>query len=184
MTSPRCPTSSAGRWGGQLALRAIAEGVLRPRHLTLIATPWQFVGPGGMGKETFTLFRESYQRDPARSMERFAGLVAKNDTRQREILRDFRHHPSADDAARWLPWLDALAEYHPDAAFLEQLPPTLAIHGEADAIVPVAQAEQFCALPNVTISRWEGTGHAPHLHDPARLAREIAEHRRAQKAAA
>src|SRR5262249_1438587 len=137
--------------GGQLALRAIAAGVLKPRHLTLIATPWQFIGKDGMGEETFGLFRASYRSAPEPTMDRFAGLIAQGDAEARNILRQFRHHLDAGDPARWLPWLDTLAlnPLH-DLAF-DTLPPTLLIHGEGDAIVPVAQASFLKqALPAAT----------------------------------
>ena len=163
--------------GGQLAVRAIEAGVLRPRHLTLIATPWQFVAPFGMGRQTFELFRETYRKDAARLKERFAGLIAKGDLHARRIIENMRHHPHVEDTARWLPWLDDLGRHSFDSAGLTRLPPTLVIHGEKDAITPYAQALRFADLPQVTLSGWKDAGHAPHLHDPARLWREIAAHR-------
>ena len=42
--------------GGQLAARAVAEGLLSPRLLVLIAAPFQFVGGSAMGPETFAKF--------------------------------------------------------------------------------------------------------------------------------
>jgi pimeloyl-ACP methyl ester carboxylesterase len=170
--------------GGQLAVRAIEAGALRPRHLTLVAVPWQFVAPFGMGAKTFELFRESYMRDPARLKERFGGLIAKGDKHARQILEEMRHHPEVGNTQRWLPWLDELGTYSLDGADLSLLPSTLLIHGEQDAITPHAQALRFAHLPQVTLSSWGEAGHAPHLHDPQRLWREIAAHRARSRAAA
>lgn len=164
--------------GGQLALRALAAGAMAPRHLTLIAAPHCFVGAGGMGAETFRLFRDSYANDPSRTKTRFHGLVAKGDREAKRVMGALGHHPQVEQVARWLPWLDALAEYQTDAGRLASAPPTLIIHGMNDAIVPMAQSEALArALPQAKLNLWEGAGHAPHLHDAARLRAEIAAHR-------
>lgn len=171
--------------GGQLALRAIAAGVLKPKHLTIIGTPWQFVGDDGMDAHTYALFRDTYIKNPARHKERFPALLAKGDRNAREIIRAITHHPDVDNTHRWLPWLEELSRY----SFTEDahaiLPPTLVIHGTQDAIVPVAQARMFAqTLPMVHIALWEAVGHTPHLHDPQRLLKEIMRHREHTKVVA
>lgn len=175
------PTNIIG-WslGGNLALRAIGAGALAPQHLTLIGAPMQFVGKQGMGPETFRLFRESYAADPARTKGRFHALIAKGDMSARQVMELLGHHPNVEETARWLPWLDALGGHEIRSEMLASAPPTLIIHGMNDAIVPIAQGELLAnALPNAQLNRWADVGHAPHLHDAARLMREIAEHREA-----
>ena len=164
--------------GGQLALRAMAAGVLSPKHLTLIAAPYRFVGPDGMGDETFRLFRESYIADAARTKMRFHGLIAKGDAKQKQVMGMLGHHPHVLDTSRWLPWLDALAGHVVDMSALASLPPTLIIHGMNDTIVPHTQSEHLAAhLPHTQLNRWADVGHAPHAHDAARMQAEIAAHR-------
>jgi pimeloyl-ACP methyl ester carboxylesterase len=173
------PTHVVG-WsmGGQLALRAITAGALVPKHLTLIAAPYRFVGADGMGDETFRLFRESYIADAARTKTRFHGLIAKGDAKQKQVMGMLGHHKQVLDTARWLPWLDALALHVVDVSTLASLPPTLIIHGMNDAIVPHAQSEHLAAhLPHAQLNRWAEVGHAPHAHDAARMQAEIAAHR-------
>lgn len=166
--------------GGQLALRAIAAGALDSKHLTLIAAPHRFVGENGMGAETFRLFRESYAADPARTKMRFHGLIAKGDRAFRQIMELLGHHPKVEEVARWMPWLDDLAAHELNTTALANLPPTLIIHGMNDQIVPHAQGEQLARLlPNAQLNSWAEVGHAPHLHDAARLRAEIATHRAA-----
>lgn len=166
--------------GGQLALMAIAAGAIAPAHLTLIAAPHRFVGEGGMGAETFRLFRESYAADPARTKARFHGLIAKGDQRLRAVMELLGHHPQAEETARWLPWLDHLGSHAIDTSALANAPPTLIIHGMNDQIVPHAQSEFLArALPRATLHSWANVGHAPHLHDPARLIAHINAHRAA-----
>lgn len=167
--------------GGQLALRAIAIGALSPRHLTVIAAPLQFIGDEkrkGMDPTTYQLFRESYAKDPVRTMARFHALLAKGDSAAKHVMVRLSHHSQAANTARWLPWLDALAAARLDVSTLASAPPTLIIHGMNDAIVPVAQSEALAdALPEVTLAIWADAGHAPHVHDGPRLVAAIAAHR-------
>lgn len=159
--------------GGQLAMRAIAAGALKPQHLTLIAAPLQFVSTPelkGMDATTYQLFRESYAKEPARTKERFHALVAKGDVKFRAVMDLLGHHPQVEDTRRFLPWLDALAAHRFDRAQLASFPRTLIIHGMNDHIVPLAQSEALVQLlPDAKLQAWEGVGHAPHLHDADRL---------------
>src|SRR5437762_104970 len=54
--------------GGQLAVRAIASGLIKPLKLVLLATPFQFVAtaknPLGMPPDLHQLFRDSFAADP------------------------------------------------------------------------------------------------------------------------
>lgn len=167
--------------GGQMALRAMAAGALRPNHLTLIAAPMQFVSDAnmkGMDPTTFSLFRESYARDPARTKTRFHGLVAKGDRDMKRVMGLLGHHLEVENVARWLPWLDDLAAHRLDESALASAPATLIIHGMNDAIVPFAQSERLARLlPHVQLNAWAEVGHAPHVHDADRLRAEIAAHR-------
>ncbi len=54
--------------------------------------------------------------------------------------------------------------------------PLLVTHGRADAVVLPAMAEHVLALyPAAEASWYEGVGHAPHLEQPERFNRELAE---------
>lgn len=167
--------------GGQLVLRAIAAGVLKPNHLTLIAAPYQFVrSSGGMDPTTYEQFRTNYAADPARTKGRFHALLAKGDREMRRILPLLGHHHEVENTERWLPWFDELGRVNLADLDLSNLPPTLVIHGENDAIVPVAQSELLTAhVPHITLERWDGVAHAPHLHDASRLQDAIVRHRMA-----
>lgn len=166
--------------GGQLALRAITAGILKPKHLTLIAAPWQFVSDYGMGTLTFDMFTDTYSKNPVAHKVKFHALIAKGDRKAKRVLNQLEHHPKVEDTRRWLPWLQELGLYSFDKHKHLWLPPTLLIQGESDAIVRLPQALKFeSELPQITLSRWEETGHAPHVSDIERLLKEIAEHRKA-----
>lgn len=164
--------------GGLLALHAIAAGVLKPQRLTLIATPYQFVSgqgfDGGMDPVTFQQFRESYARDAARTSRRFDALIAKGDSEAGRITRALAEYAMPPERERWLPWLDRLGQDSLRGMDLSATPATRLIHGTADAIVPIAQGEMLAQrLPNATLLRWEGTGHAPQLRDSLKLIEQM-----------
>lgn len=165
--------------GGQLALRAIAAGILKPKHVTIIGTPYQFVSPNGMGATTFAMFRENYLSNPSRSKERFHGLIAKGDKEHKRILANLAHHHDVENTARWLPWLDDLAAYSLEQENLAKMPPMLIVQGDNDAIVPHAQSLTLQRkIPHAELKSWAEVGHAPHVHNANRLWREITEHRK------
>ena len=170
--------------GGVVALRAIARGVIRPCHLTLIGVPYQFVQttafPHAMGADTYQKFVENYRTNPSRTKDRFLGLIAKGDRDDRRILQSLAHHTQVENTARWLPWLTWLGADNVSDVAGANLPPTLIIHGTEDAIVHPAQAEKLReVIPHAAVSLWPNVGHAPHVHDSERLRAEIAAHRKA-----
>ncbi len=159
--------------GGQMAVRAVLEMGVLPRALVLLGAPWRFVAapewPHGMGRATYELFRQNYATQPERTARRFAHLIAQGDAHAIRIANEQEaHFPVMADKTRWLPWLDALGAWAPEA--VDALPPTLIVHGMRDGIVSAVQATQW--EKNVMQSElhlWEECGHAPHLHDAERL---------------
>ncbi|MFZ4125682.1 MAG: alpha/beta fold hydrolase [Rickettsiales bacterium] len=164
--------------GGQLALRAIAAGVLKPKKLVLIAAPYQFVGKDGMDAFTFTQFRQNYAADATRSKTRFHGLIAKGDVRHRAIVGLLGHHPEVENTQRWLPWLDELAQFSVESLDKSVIPAPFVIHGTEDVIVPLKQSEALLAhLGAGQLDAWESCGHAPHLHDTEMFRKRLSEWR-------
>jgi len=54
--------------------------------------------------------------------------------------------------------------------------PLLVTHGRADTVVLPAMAEHVLATcPTATPSWYDGVGHVPHLEEPGRFNRELAE---------
>ncbi|MAR56738.1 MAG: hypothetical protein CMM93_06100 [Rickettsiales bacterium] len=159
--------------GGVLARQLLVSKQIKATALITLASPVQFVRSDqfypAMPQDTFAQFYQNYASDTQRTLRRFAGLLSKGDSHADAVREGMQLHATAEQPEIWLPWLAHLeaqthAEAHPQL-------PTLHIHGEEDAIVPVEQTE---ALPDwVTVERWAGCAHAPHFHDPARVRQSI-----------
>src|SRR5690349_8984668 len=68
--------------GGQIALRAISDGIIKPKKLVLLATPYQFVASKdvkcAMDRDTFNLFHTGFENDPVKAIKRFLTLISMN----------------------------------------------------------------------------------------------------------
>lgn len=164
--------------GGILAQELIAEGLLQAGRLILLSSPYQFVSTPdwlhAMPPDTFQQFNDNYRDDTSRTVNRFHGLVAKGDVHERRIIGELSHHPRVLETDLWLPWMEFLRTYSAGRRDYSALPPTLIIHGMADSIVPVQQAQPLAAsLPNARLELWDNAAHALHHHDRERLRKLI-----------
>ena len=79
---------------------------------------------------------------------------------------------ASQDAAIALRVVSTDTDLHSELPNISQ--PTLVIHGDADAIVPIARGRELAAaLPNARLVVLPGAGHVPTLTRPAEVAREI-----------
>lgn len=157
--------------GGQLAVRAVASGAIAPKQLVLIATPYQFVEEGALGRETFGKFHGNYKANPKRTLDKAWELIHYEDARA-PYIRDQLALFDRDNVLQkdWLRWLNILDGFSCESLEFSNFPPTLLVHGDKDKVVSPAQSRRFMArLPKATVDLWEGCGHAPHLHDAQRL---------------
>ncbi len=167
--------------GAQLAMLAVMHGVLKPKKLTLIAPPVQFVQSEhfkhAMEEEIFRLFHDQYVSDTERLSSRFHGLIAKNDARRKQVMAMLAHHPHLHEITRWQPWLAHLGRSSLMHAAFERLPDTQIIHGTRDAIVPVEQSAYITQRAHhIKRYLWQDAAHAPHLHDHERFVAQIMRH--------
>lgn len=157
--------------GGQLAARAIAAGMFKPKKLVLIATPYQFVTTQkkslGMKRDLYDKFRNNVARHPERALHKAWQLIASGDSRANQV----RAHLDKQDKRKileknWLHWLDMLDGFSFDGINLADFPPTLLIHGDKDAVVSPEQSRRFsAAIPYAKLMIINDAGHAPHWHD-------------------
>ena len=157
--------------GGLVALelaRLAPEGVA---GLVLVgATPRFAAGadwPHGMAPALLAAFRTQLAEDAPRTLQRFLALQVRGDEAGRGLLRRLQaiaaQAPSPDPAAL-ASGLAILEESDLRPALAEINCPALLIHGEADALVPVAAAEHLATtLPRARLHRLAHTGHAPFL---------------------
>lgn len=158
--------------GGQLALQAVDQGILSPKLMVLIATPFQFIESETLGcgvyRNVFEKFKHDYVKSPVAMLKRFNTLIAHNDTQEKAVLQKMGQDTAHTD--EWLGWLEVLGEYSCQDMLFNNVPSTLIIHGRNDTVVDVGQASVF--LPFIKKSRihiMEGCGHAPHLHDAGKV---------------
>jgi pimeloyl-ACP methyl ester carboxylesterase len=165
--------------GGQLLVRAIAAGMLKPRKLVLIATPFQFVKtaelPMGMPRDLFDKFRDNYRRNPEQTLTKAWELICKDDTNAKEISAHLAlHDKKALLAKDWLRWLELLEAFSCKDLHMADFPSTLLIHGDRDLVVYPEQSLHFAqAIPHAKLFTIEGCGHAPHWHDADKVREAI-----------
>ncbi len=108
-------------------------------------------------------------------MGRFSGLLAKGDAKARDIRAQNALHPRIDEGAHWLRWLEFLRDYSAHEHDYSNLPRTLIIHGQQDAIIPAMQGEELARKLGAKLHCLPNAGHAPHWHNPQALQKVIAE---------
>jgi pimeloyl-[acyl-carrier protein] methyl ester esterase len=168
--------------GGQLAVRAIAAGMIKPRFLVLIATPFQFVATKndalGMMRLSYEKFRDNFERNSRRTMQKAWQLVLQGESRAEAVQAQLKRQSMDAVLTRdWLRWLVALDGFSCDSLKLDDFPSTLLIHGDSDVVVEVEQSQRFHqAIPRSRIAIMPGCGHAPHWHDPAAVKQLIMDH--------
>jgi pimeloyl-[acyl-carrier protein] methyl ester esterase len=161
--------------GGQLAVRAIAEGLIKPKKLVLIGVPFQFVKnnslPIGMPAGTYDTFKQNYAANPDRTLRKSWELIAYGDSEEAKIkLQLGKHDRKKILEKNWQRWLEHLNNFSCDTLRFENFPPTLIIQGDQDAIVRYQQAEFFARhLPHSRLHTMPGCGHAPHWHDTQKI---------------
>lgn len=168
--------------GGQLAVRAIAAGLMQPKKLVLIGVPFQFVHSDeikmGMPRDKFQKFCDNYEKNPARTLAKAWELIILNDTNQNYVRAQLeKYNQSSMLKKDWLHWLDMLDGFSCKALDFSKFPPSLLLHGAQDAVVEHSQIHEFSRLiPQAKAIIFENAGHAPHFHDTQAVKRHIEEY--------
>jgi len=161
--------------GGQLAARAIAQKAIAPEKLVLIATPFQFVGEGAQGQETFKKFHGNYKANPKRTLDKAWELIHYEDS-QSSFISDQLALFDKDAVLKkdWLRWLEALEHYSCDEIDFSGFPNTMLVHGAHDKVVMPEQSQRFAEkIKGAKVHVWEECGHAPHFHNAGKLQKLI-----------
>lgn len=160
--------------GAMLALQAATLGPRRISGLILFgATPCFTQRANWLPAQDAALvdnFATSVARDPAQTLRRFVALLNQGDQHARSIGRSLvaglaaAPLPANGSLLRGLDWLREidLRPLLPTIAV-----PTLLIHGENDAVTPLAAARHLQAtIPGARLTVVADAGHAPFLSDP------------------
>lgn len=162
--------------GGQLLVRAIAEGHVKAGQLVLLGAPFQFVTsdayPQGMPQGVWNDVVNNYTNDPVAMLRGFGGIISAGDTHATRIARILSQQ--TEPWKNGLYWLQELGRFSCADIDFDHFPPTIIIHGENDRVVYPIQAGLFAArLPRNNLHLIKGCSHAPHLHDADALRKLI-----------
>jgi len=172
--------------GGMLATAMAAVAPQRVQGLITLASNVSFVQRNdyvkAMSQEDFSAFAGGFENAPEMTLKRFAGLMAKGDDSERELLKQLRqesalswkqaseHHSEAQAQSAWssgLQWLEQLDNRHHFSALAV---PGLHLLAERDALVPPSVEETLKALnPTQTTTLIEAASHALHWSQPSQV---------------
>lgn len=162
--------------GAMAALDLAARHPARVARLILIGSTPRFVStpsdhgdawPHGLDAAVAHDFATRFTYDPAATMQRFIALQALGDARRRTVttaLTAALSDTGAAGATALAAGLQVLTEtdLRPSIARITQ--PTLLLHGEGDALMPLAAAQWLAAhLPHARLMPLADCGHAPFL---------------------
>lgn len=164
--------------GGQVAVRAIAAGVLSPEKLVLIASPFQCAAsedfPDATPVEILAKSRAYFIEYPPTMLREFMGFVSLGHHNQREVYMQLLSNVALQENHHWLYWFDELVRFSCREVDFSGFPLTELIWGEGDRVIPSAQAHHFLeALPGSRLHLLPECGHAPQWHDANFIRRVI-----------
>ncbi len=170
-------------FGGQVALNWALRKPDQIERLVLLAATPRFVRGAqwdcGIDAAVLDDFARGLVHDYHATLQRFTALQARGDAHPRIVLRRLREHLLArgePDVAALGGGLRLLKETDLRDRLERIALPALILHGERDALVPLAAGEYLQrVLPHATLEVFAGTGHAPFLAQPQRSARRITE---------
>lgn len=153
--------------GGQIALRLVQSGVLKPKLLVLIAVPFKFVSNDeevfAIKEEEFLNFKNKYKENVEKTLRQFNIAIAKNDIFRSQIAKSLQRTTLPEK--KYLEyWLSQLEDFSCNDIDPHKIPRLVFFHGEKDSIVNLKQLDLF--KKNFNNSRFEifkNRGHMPHI---------------------
>jgi len=157
--------------GGQVLLRAIADGCIKTKALLLIATPYAFIDPffTAASKKACKSFANAYRYDPERILRSFFHRMISGDAQAKRLAPLMMQNISCSRYDyHWI-----TRELFPFNARILRIPREYTphiihiIHGRNDKIVSYKQATTWKNIfPHGKITYIPRCGHAPHLSHP------------------
>jgi pimeloyl-[acyl-carrier protein] methyl ester esterase len=180
---PRRVAVCGWSFGGQVALNWALRVPHQVERLVLIATTPRFVRGAdwecGIDAAVLEGFAHGLAHDYRNTLQRFLALQAQGDAHPRAVQRRLRGQILAHgepDVAALGAGLRLLKETDLRENLVQVTQPALILHGEHDALVPLAAGEYLQrVLPHAVIEVFAGTAHAPFIAQPQRTAQRITE---------
>lgn len=179
-TMPLTPDTAIG-WslGGQLLVRAVASGHVRPKKIILLGAAFQFLNSdnyqNGIPTADFTNVVQGYKNKPEDMLRGFHVMVGSGDSQSVRITRTLN-----TSLVLWkngLFWLEELGRFSCTSLNFSNFPETIIVHGKNDKVTSPKQAEDFKHLiPHAQLRLLDDCAHAPHLHDSQSLKQLIFSH--------
>lgn len=162
--------------GGQLLTRAIANKIINPSHLILIAPPFQMLKDSrlncGMTKQLYLKVHQALSQDSSSMLKEFLTLMAMNDKNSREIINNLRVDQHNLEHLKF--WYEELCAFSCFDLDFSDMPPTLYFHGLGDMVVHISQKNYFQNyIKNFKSVIFEKCGHAPHLSFKKEMCEQI-----------
>ena len=163
--------------GGMVAQALAVERAARVERLVLACTT-----PGGaeafpFPEQTVRLMAEAAQMEPLVALRRFvenALAPGAPESLVDEIVELRQANPP--DPAGWAAQAAAAASFDGSARLAEIVAPTLVLHGDADQVVDVRNAELLAArIPGARAERFAGAGHLFFWEQPERFVAAVTE---------
>lgn len=159
--------------GGQAALAWARRAPQQVARLALIATTPCFVRredwPHAVEADVLHDFSHALASDRDATLKRFLALQARGDVRAKQVMRGLRQTLFARGrpVTRVLQQgLALLLGTDLRAQLRTIMQPALVVHGDRDALTPLAAAEQLArALPNARLAVMRGAAHVPFASD-------------------
>ena len=180
---PRRVAVCGWSFGAQVALNWALRKPDQVERLVLLAATPRFVRGAtwdcGIDAAVLDDFARGLVRDCRATLQRFTALQAQHDAHSRIVLRRLREHMLArgePDVAALGAGLRLLKETDLRDSLIQIMQPALILHGERDALVPLAAGEYLQrTLPHATLEVFAGAAHALFIAQPQRAARRIME---------
>lgn len=165
--------------GGNIAAQIAVDYPEQVTCVVLVASNPCFVErqdwPLAMSAETYYAFADSLAANPVKTLQRFASLQVQGDPQGRSLLKEIKTLLAALEPPQLAEML-ALLELDGRTIVSQISQPVLQVFGGADALVPVALAQELPGLyPTHQITIISESAHLPFLSDSEQFIQRLRE---------